>query len=204
MNYGCPEHRQPALVATGKRADHSVAASRVAQTQPPLQPQKEGCAQAGRCPRQGSPQAPGLGAPANGSAGKQICLGGNGRTHAQEHDPQRLGHCGRTRRDGCSKGRPEPGDIGHRPWVVHFAISLQSAGNWWRMGGRSDPQAQTQPAMSQMLACGQEAALAANALLRTMRAPGEQGHGVSACGVALGLGINIRPGTGRDGGSFSP
>lgn len=77
--------------------------------------------------------------------------------------------------------------MGFAGWAVHFAVSLQSAGNWWRMGGRSNPQTQTQTALSQLLECGQEAALTKNALLRAMRAPGELGYGLSACGVALGL-----------------
>ena len=94
----------------------------------------------------------------------------------------------------------EPGNSGHRPWAVHFAVSLQSAGNWWRMGGCPNPQTQTQPALPPMLACGQKAVVAANALLRAMRAPREQGYGFSACGALLGFGINIRSGTGRDGG----
>ena len=87
---------------------------------------------------------------------------------------------------------------------THHLHSLEEPGNWWRMCGRSNPKTQTQPALPQLLACGQEAALAKNALLRAMRAPGEPGYGLSACGVALGLGINIWSGTGRDGDSFSP
>ena len=48
-----------------------------------------------------------------------------------------------------------------------------------------------------------KAVVVAIALLRAMWALGEQGYGLSACGVALGLGIDIRWGTGRDGDSTS-
>ena len=71
---------------------------------------------------------------------------------------------------GSPKGGPEPGTTGHRPWAVHFAVALQSAGNWWRMGLGPDPQTQAQPTLPPVLACGQKAVVAANALLRAMRA----------------------------------
>ena len=44
------------------------------------------------------------------------------------------------------------------------------AGNWWRMGLGPDPQTQAQPTLPPVLACGQKAVVAANALLRAMRA----------------------------------
>ena len=119
------------------------------------------------------------------------------------HDPQCIRHCGGSGQKGDAKSRPEPGNtdtaLGLFTSLFRYKV-LETGGEWVDAPTRKLKPSQLCPSGWHVV---KKAVVVAIALLRAMWALGEQGYGLSACGVALGLGIDIRWGTGRDGDSTS-